>query len=46
MRVRDGGELSGGVVSEGDGRDFFVSYTGVNESWARCYRVMPVCPSE
>jgi tetratricopeptide (TPR) repeat protein len=23
------------VVSEGDGRDFFVSYTGVNESWAR-----------
>ena len=24
-----------GVVSEGDGRDFFVSYTGVNESWAR-----------
>jgi tetratricopeptide (TPR) repeat protein len=35
MRVRDGGELSGGVVGEGDGRDFFVSYAGVNESWAR-----------
>ena len=27
--------LSGGVVGEGVGRDFFVSYTGVNESWAR-----------
>ena len=33
--MRGGGELSGGVVSEGDGRDFFVSYTGVNEPWAR-----------
>ena len=22
-------------MSQGDGRDFFVSYTGVNESWAR-----------
>jgi hypothetical protein len=33
--VRGGGEQSGGVVSEEDGRDFFVSYTGVNESWAR-----------
>jgi hypothetical protein len=25
----------GGVVSDGVGREFFVSYTGVNEAWAR-----------